>query len=109
MSKSTSPIYIYTHDGNHKVNIATATLLGDVNRDKNIDRQGDRTQLWRTKSGQYFTGSCLDFVLSSNNPIEMAKFFHPVLITKDQARTWVTHYYGGNGLVHFGFEDADEV
>lgn len=108
-SNNKNPTFIYTRDGTKKVNLAASKLLGDVLRDKNIDRQGDKTQLWKTKNGQYFTGSCLEHVLSSSNSSGSAKFYHPILITEAEARAWVTYYYGGDSLVKFGFADAEEL
>ena len=103
------PIYIYTHDGLYKVDITAATLLGDVLRDKNIDRQGEMSQLWKSKNGQYFTGSCLQYITSSTCPNRLAQYYFINLIDIDAARAWVVKYYGGDALSKFGFDAAMEV
>lgn len=94
------PTYLYTDDGAIKVNIKTSTLIGDVLKDLNIARQGNRSQLWRSASGRYFMGSCLDNPLSTS-------YIYP--ISNEAARKWVVQYYGGDKLADFGFEDAEEI
>ena len=97
--------HIYSEDGTKKVDIDKATLLGDVNRDLKIDRQGDRTQLWRSAKGSYFTGSCLDHWKGHGKTPEYSRF---IPISKEQAKVWVMDYYGPNRLGKFGFEDTAE-
>jgi hypothetical protein len=97
--KPTGPIYLYTRDGKHKVDITKAKLLADVGRELKIDRQGDYTQLWISNSGQYFRGSCLDFKCESSII---------TLMTPDETRAWIIKYYGGKALINrFHFDDAE--
>ena len=99
--------YIYSVDGTKKVNIDTATLLGDVASELEIYQQGDRTQLWRSANGSYFTGSCLDHWCGSNKIPRFRKF---VPMSKAAAKAWVIEYYGSNELENFGFvDDAEEI
>jgi len=93
------PFYLYTKDGKYKVDIKKAKLLADVGRELKMDRQGDYTQLWISNSGQYFRGSCLDFMHGSSKI---------TLMTPDEVREWIITYYGGKALVErFYFDDAE--
>lgn len=93
------PDYRYSYDGTKKVNLATSTLIGDVLRDKDISRQGDNTQLWRSANGTYFRGMCL----------EHGPWNKITVMTNEQARQWIMNYYGAEKLVECGFEDAEEI
>ena len=101
-------MFIYSKDGSKKVNIDTATLLGDVARDRKIYQQGDNTQLWRSKSGAYFKGMCLENARGGGSGICSCMHFIP--ISKDAAKFWVMDYYGAEALARFGFgDDAEEI
>ena len=90
--------YIYSQDGTKKVDIDASTCLGDVYTDLKIDRQGDNSQLWRSKNGSYFKGSCLG----------RGSRFIP--LTHAAAKAWVIKYYGADELPRFGFaNDAEEI
>lgn len=100
-------MFIYSKDGSQKVNIDTATLLGDVARDKNIYRQGDNSQLWRSKSGAYFKGMCLHHARGAEGT---CSFKHFIPLSREAAKTWVLNYYGASDLARFGFtDDAEEI
>lgn len=99
--------YIYSQDGTKKVDIDSATCLGDVYADLNIDRQGDNSQLWRSKNGSYFKGSCLHHVIGSNSDTSYCRF---IPLTHAAAKAWIIKYYGADELPRFGFaNDAEEI
>ena len=99
--------YIYSKNGSQKVNIDDATMLGDVAADLHIYQQGDNTQLWRSKNGSYFRGSCLHHAQGHGGVAKYQKF---VPMTKAEAKAWVVDYYGPSELERFGFADnADEI
>lgn len=98
---------IYSRDGSQKVNIDLAVLLADVAREKKIYQQGDNTQLWRSKSGAYFKGMCLDHARGGTG---ICNFAHFIPISKEAAKQWVLYYYGPSELARFDFaDDAEEI
>lgn len=100
-------MFIYSKDGTQKVNIDTATLLGDVAEEKKIYRQGDNSQLWRSKSGAYFKGTCLHHARGGSG---ICSFSHFIPLSKEAAKHWVLDYYGASALERFGFvDDAEEI
>lgn len=93
--------YIYSKDGTKKVDIDAAICLGDVCTDLKIDRQGDNSQLWCSKNGSYFKGSCLGHATKRSTFIPL---------TPAEAKRWVIRYYGADELPRFGFvNDAEEI
>ncbi len=99
--------YIYSKDGTKKVNIDAAKLLGDVLDDLNIDRQGDNSQLWRSKGGSYFRGSCLNHAQGCGGIVSFCNF---VPMSESAAKNWVLDYYGPDALERFGFiDDSEEI
>ena len=93
--------YIYSYDGTKKVDIDSATCLGDVYTDLKFDQQGDNSQLWRSKTGSYFKGSCLGHA---------TKYSRFIPLTPVEAKQWVIRYYGTDELPRFGFvNDAEEI
>ena len=102
--KNKEDIYIYSEDGMSKVNISKATLLADVLRDKNICRQGDNSQLWRSCNGHYFRGSCLQYATNGSSSYRF------IPLTFIEAKRWVIDYYGASALAKFGLhDDAKEI
>ena len=99
--------YIYSYDGHAKVNIDAATLLGDVASELEIYQQGDNSQLWRSKGGSYFRGSCLHHAQGRGGVVSYCNF---VPMSESAAKRWVIDYYGPDALERFGFaDDAEEI
>ena len=99
--------YIYSIDGSKKVDIDTATMIGDVGSDLKIYQQGNDSQLWKSANGSYFKGMCLHHAQGVGGIVKYARF---IPMSYNAAKQWVLYYYGPAKLSEFGFvDDAEEI